>query len=70
MSTATNATARAKEDDCGYRVICLSFYTEDLARLDEVVAVLKRRGHRKVNRSSLLREALRQLDLDRLPRRL
>jgi len=53
-----------------YKVFCLSFYTEDLARLDEVVAVLKRRGHRKVNRSSLLREALRQLDLDRVPRRL
>ncbi len=53
-----------------YKVFCLSFYNEDLTKLDETVAELRRRGHRKVNRSSLLREALRQLDLDRLPRRL
>lgn len=70
MSTATSATARAKEDACGYRVICVSFYTDDLARLDATVAELKRLGHRKVNRSSVLREALRQLELDCVPRSL
>jgi hypothetical protein len=57
-------------EDPGYRVICISFYTDDLARLDEAVAALKRLGHRKVNRSSLLREALRQLELDCVPRSL
>ena len=53
-----------------YKVLCISFYTDDLARLDATVAELKRLGHRRVNRSSVLREALRQLELDCVPRSL
>lgn len=51
-----------------YKVICISLYTEDLARLDEMVKALKRRGLTKANRSALIRQALLQLDLDKVPR--
>ena len=51
-----------------YEVICISLYTEDLARLDAKVADLKVRGHRKMNRSSLIRFALDQVDASKLPR--
>jgi hypothetical protein len=51
-----------------YKVICISMYTEDLARLDEMVKALKARGLTKANRSALIRQALLQLDLDKVPR--
>jgi len=47
-----------------YRVICISFYNEDLAELDRLVDELKERGCSRANRSALLREAIRQCDLD------
>ncbi len=51
-----------------YKVICISMYTKDLARLDEIVDQLKGRGITKANRSALIRVALEQLDLDKVPR--
>ncbi len=51
-----------------YKVICISMYTKDLARLDELVEELKGRGITKANRSALIRVALEQLDLDKVPR--
>jgi hypothetical protein len=51
-----------------YKVICISMYTKDLARLDELVDQLKGRGITKANRSALIRVALEQLDLDKVPR--
>lgn len=51
-----------------YEVICISLYKEDLQRLDEKVATLKARGHRKMSRSALIRYALDTADLDGLPR--
>ena len=51
-----------------YKVICISMYTKDLARLDSLVAELKSRGLTKANRSALIRAALEQVDLDRVPR--
>ena len=51
-----------------YKVICISMYTKDLERLDELVDELKRRGITKANRSALIRVALDQLDLDKVPR--
>jgi len=67
-SAECDACSRSARPD-HYKVLCISFYTEDLARLDETVRELKRRGHRRVSRSSLLRVALEQLDLDKVPRR-
>jgi hypothetical protein len=51
-----------------YTVICISLYTKDLERLDALVGELKSRGITKANRSALIRVALDQLDLDKVPR--
>ena len=51
-----------------YKVICISLYTRDLERLDASVDALKARGLTKANRSALIRVALEQLDLDKVPR--
>lgn len=50
-----------------YKVICISMYTKDIALLEETVAELKRRGYTKANKSQVLRTALSQLDIDKLP---
>jgi hypothetical protein len=51
-----------------YKVICISLYTKDLERLDGLVGTLKARGLTKANRSALIRAALDQIDLDKVPR--
>jgi hypothetical protein len=51
-----------------YKVICISMYTEDLKRLDHMVEELKGRGLTKANRSALIRYALAEVDLDRVPK--
>jgi len=59
---------KAKKKPDHYDVICISMYTEDLAQLDEMVAKLKKRGHRKISRSALIRFALDQVDIRDFPR--
>ncbi len=51
-----------------YKVICISMYTKDLERLDQLVEALKARGMTKASRSALIRAALDQVDLDKVPR--
>lgn len=51
-----------------YKVICISMYTDDLARLDGMVDVLKARGLTKANRSALIRHALATVDLSKVPK--
>ena len=51
-----------------YKVICISLYTQDLSRLDAMVDTLKGRGFTKANRSALIRAALEQVDLSKVPR--
>ncbi len=51
-----------------YKVICISLYNEDLERLDQMVESLKARGLTKANRSALIRHALEQVDLSKVPR--
>lgn len=51
-----------------YKVICISMYTDDLKRLDHMVEELKGRGLTKANRSALIRYALAEVDLDRVPK--
>lgn len=63
---ATALPAKPKPDH--YKVICISMYTEDLDRLDEAVRELKRRGYTRASRSSVLRAAMLQLDLARVPK--
>ena len=59
---------RHTEKPAHYKVICISMYTKDLERLDELVRTLKGRGLTKANRSALIRAALDQIDLDKVPR--
>jgi hypothetical protein len=56
----------AEERPQHYKVICISLYNEDLARLDGMVEELKKRGFTKANRSALIRFALEQADLDKV----
>jgi hypothetical protein len=51
-----------------YKVICISMYTQDLAHLDKLVSDLKERGYTKANRSALIRAALEQVDLAKVPK--
>lgn len=60
--------ARASSKPAHYKVICISMYTDDLERLDTMVDDLKGRGLTKANRSALIRYALANVDLDKVPR--
>jgi hypothetical protein len=60
--------AGATEKPAHYKVICISMYNRDLEQLDEMVEKLKARGLTKANRSALIRFALAQVDLDKVPR--
>ncbi len=62
------ASSRSLEKPVHYKVICISMYTKDLERLDELVSKLKAKGITKANRSALIRAALDQVDLDKVPR--
>ncbi len=57
----------AKPKPTHYKVVCISLYTQDIENLEAKVAELKRRGHTKANKSQLIRQALRMLDIDKLP---
>jgi hypothetical protein len=66
-----NAGAAARtpgERPTHYKVICISMYTDDLERLDEMVQTLKARGLTKANRSALIRYALGSVKLDDVPK--
>jgi hypothetical protein len=51
-----------------YKIVCISLYTDDIERLERMVETLKGRGHTKANKSQLIRAALDQVDLDKVPR--
>lgn len=60
--------AALEEKPTHYKVICISMYTDDLKRLDQMVDTLKARGLTKANRSALIRYALGAVDLDTVPK--
>lgn len=68
----TKSRGRAHREDVEkpthYKVICISMYTDDLARLDEMIDALKAKGLTKASRSALIRHALSNVDLDKVPR--
>jgi hypothetical protein len=41
----------AKVKPTHYKIVCISLYVEDIARLESMVAELKSRGHSKANKS-------------------
>ena len=51
-----------------YKIVSISLYTEDIELLNRMVADLKAKGHTKANKSALIRAALRQCDLDKVPK--
>ena len=57
-----------QEKPTHYKVICISMYTEDLKRLDNMVDSLKARGLTKANRSALIRYALGAVNLETVPK--
>ena len=57
----------ATERPTHYKVMSISMYTEDIERLNRLVKELKTLGHSRANKSMIIREALRQLDLNRVP---
>ena len=59
---------KEQERPSHYKVICISMYTGDLARLDSMVDELKARGLTKANRSALIRHALAQVDVEKVPK--
>ena len=58
----------AKEKPTHYKVVCISLYNEDIENLERLVAELKRRGHTQANKSQLIRAALAQVDLGKIPK--
>ncbi|MBK7581833.1 MAG: hypothetical protein IPI67_16695 [Myxococcales bacterium] len=66
---ASARPARARDEKpTHYKVICISMYTDDLKRLDEMVDTLKSKGLTKANRSALIRFALAGVDLESVPK--
>ncbi len=63
-----DATKPRAKKPTHYKVVSISLYTEDIERLEALVAELKRRGHRRANKSQLIRFALDTVDIDDLPR--
>ena len=64
----SGVTPRAQDRPTHYKVICISMYTDDLERLDEMVQSLKARGLTKANRSALIRYALGTVKIDEVPK--
>jgi hypothetical protein len=51
-----------------YKIVCISLYTEDIDRLESLVAELKKRGHTKANKSAIIRFALDSVDIEKMPK--
>jgi hypothetical protein len=65
---ADEPAKKEKEKPTHYKVVCISLYNEDIEHLETMVAELKRRGHTKANKSQLIRAALAQVDLAKIPK--
>ncbi len=68
VTKGRGAASPAPEKPAHYKVICISMYIKDLDRLDALVDELKKKGVTKANRSALIRAALDQVDLAKIPR--
>lgn len=49
------------KDNKSYEIVCISLYKDDLEQLDTQVQELRAAGFHRINRSALVRAALRQL---------
>lgn len=68
--TKTAGTSRRKKqkDPQHYKVLSISLYNEDIDKMDELVKELKKRGFTRANRSALIRFALDQVDITKMPK--
>ncbi len=55
------------KDGRSFRLVTFSFYEEDVARLDKLLAEARKKGFRSTSRSQIVRLALRQVDITQLP---
>lgn len=62
------SAAPAKPKPTHYKIVCISLYTEDIERLEALVADLKSRGHTKANKSAVIRYALDSIDIGKMPK--
>lgn len=60
--------ARSAKKPTHYKVISISMYNDDIKKLDAMVERLKKMGHTKANRSALIRFALDEVDIEKLPK--
>ncbi len=51
-----------------YKIVCISLYTEDIKKLEMIVARAKANGNPGANKSALIRYALSQIDTSKIPR--
>ena len=65
---AANEQIGKKAKPTHYKIVCISLYTDDIERLERMVETLKGRGHTKANKSQLIRAALAQVDLAKIPK--
>lgn len=56
------------QDASHYKVLSISLYNEDIEKMDELVIELKKRGFTRANRSALIRFALDQVDITKMPK--
>ena len=68
QAVGTAAAVARKPKPAHYKIVCISLYNEDIERLAELVRELKRRGHTKANKSQIIRAALDQIDLGKIPK--
>ena len=59
---------KPKEKPEHYKVISISLYNEDIALLEKLVNDAKKLGHTKANKSQIIRCALHNLDVKKLPK--
>ena len=65
---AVAPAAEKKAKPTHYKIVCISLYNEDIERLENLVRELKKRGHTKANKSQVIRAALDQIDLGKIPK--
>lgn len=56
------------QDANHYKVLSISLYNEDIEKMDDLVLELKKRGFTRANRSALIRFALDQVDITKMPK--
>lgn len=51
-----------------YKIVSISLYNEDIDKIDGMVQHLKENGHPKANRSALIRYAIDNVDISKMPK--